>query len=175
MAAVWRSYSRLVEKFPWSSTILQTGVLCATGDAVAQLAVERRRLQEFDPVRTGRFFIMGTCVVAPCIRTWYLFMERVVKFQGTKGVVTKVLMDQALFAPSFLCVFVAAVSTLQGLGLEDIRRNLAANYTDVVLTNWKVWPATQLINFYFVPFQHRILVVNIVALFWNTYLAAKTN
>ena len=39
-------------------------------------------LQEFDPVRTGRFFIMGTCVVAPCIRTWYLFMERVVKFQG---------------------------------------------------------------------------------------------
>lgn len=74
--------------------------------------------------------------------------------------VTKVLMDQALFAPSFLCVFVAAVSTLQvtvmstlsimstvskptmqGLGLEDIRRNLAANYTDVVLTNWKVWPA----------------------------------
>ena len=23
MAAVWRSYSRLVEKFPWSSTILQ--------------------------------------------------------------------------------------------------------------------------------------------------------
>ena len=63
--------------------------------------------------------------------------------------VTKVVMDQALFAPSFLCVFVAAVSTLQvllanptmqGLGLEDIRANLAANYTDVVLTNWKVWP-----------------------------------
>ena len=23
MAAVWRSYSRLVERFPWSSTILQ--------------------------------------------------------------------------------------------------------------------------------------------------------
>ena len=26
MAAVWRSYSRLVEKFPWSSTILQVVV-----------------------------------------------------------------------------------------------------------------------------------------------------
>jgi len=175
MAGLWRSYSKLVERFPWGTNILQTGVLCATGDVIAQFAVERRRLEEFELARTGRFFIMGTCVVAPCIRTWYLFMEKVVKFQGTKAVVTKVAMDQALFAPSFLCVFVTAVSTLQGLGLREIKENLSANYVDIVLTNWKIWPATQLINFYFVPFQHRILVVNLVALFWNTYLAAKTN
>ena len=77
---------------------------------------------------------------------------------GTKAVVTKVALDQALFAPSFLCVFVTAVSTLQGLGIQDIKANLSQNYVDIVLTNWKIWPATQLINFYFVPFQHRILV-----------------
>ena len=50
------------------------------------------------------------------------------------------------------------MSSTQGLGLEDVRKTLAANYTDIVVTNWKVWPATQLVNFYFVPFQHRILV-----------------
>ena len=77
---------------------------------------------------------------------------------GTKAVLAKVALDQALFAPTFLCVFVTAVSTLQGLGLDDIRKNLSKNYTDIVLTNWKIWPATQLVNFYFVPFQHRILV-----------------
>jgi len=61
------------------------------------------------------------------------------------------------------------------MGIKEIKENLSQNYVDIVLTNWKIWPATQLINFYFVPFQHRILVVNFVALFWNTYLAAKTN
>ena len=47
------------------------------------LGFETTNLQEFEVARTGRFFIMGTCVVAPCIRTWYLFMEKVVKFQGS--------------------------------------------------------------------------------------------
>jgi len=97
MAGLWRRYSKLVERFPWGTNILQTGVLCATGDVIAQFAVERRALkvgrvgsvfdevqifQEFEPSRTGRFFIMGSFVCAPCIRTWYLFMEKVVKFQG---------------------------------------------------------------------------------------------
>ena len=42
--------------------------------------------------------------------------------------------------------------------LKDIKKNLEASYLDIVKTNWKIWPATQLINFYFVPFKHRILV-----------------
>ena len=41
---------------------------------------------------------------------------------------------------------------------QDIKRNLEATYFDIVTTNWKIWPATQLANFYFVPFKHRILV-----------------
>ena len=36
---------------------------------------------------------------------------------------------------------------------------MEATYLDIVLTNWKIWPATQLLNFYFVPFKHRILVI----------------
>ena len=41
---------------------------------------------------------------------------------------------------------------------QDIKKNLEASYLDIVKTNWKIWPATQLVNFYFVPFKHRILV-----------------
>ncbi|ORX47981.1 hypothetical protein DM01DRAFT_265966, partial [Hesseltinella vesiculosa] len=33
-----------------------------------------------------------------------------------------------------------------------------------------LWPAVQLANFYFVPLQHRLLITNIVALGWNSYL-----
>ena len=93
MSAVWRWYSRMVDKYPWGSQILQTGVLCATGDIIAQVttqlsdaipslalniyfntiidfqvAVEQKSLDKFELSRVGRFFIMGSCVVCPCVR-----------------------------------------------------------------------------------------------------------
>jgi len=175
MSRIWRAYTKFVDKFPWGSQILQTGVLCASGDVIAQVLVERKKLEEFEISRVGRFFLMGSCVVAPCIRSWYLVLERIVKIQGSRAAFSKMVLDQAFFAPCFLVVFVTAASTLQGLSVQDIKKNLDANYVDIVLTNWKIWPATQLLNFYLTPVQHRILVVNIVALFWNTYLAVKTN
>jgi len=175
MSRIWRAYNKFVDRYPWGSQILQTGILCASGDVIAQVVVERKKIQEFEISRVGRFFLMGTCVVAPCIRSWYLVLEKIVTAQGTRAAFSKMVLDQAFFAPCFLVVFVTAASTLQGLSVQDIKANLAANYVDIVTTNWKIWPATQLLNFYLTPVQHRILVVNIVALFWNTYLAVKTN
>jgi hypothetical protein len=32
--------------------------------------------------RVGNFFFMGACVVAPCVRTWLLTLDRLVKAQG---------------------------------------------------------------------------------------------
>ena len=68
------------------------------------------------------------------IRSWYLVLEKIVKVPGTKGALSKMVLDQGitinvngkrltcfhqgLFAPSFLCVFVTAASTLQGLPLS---------------------------------------------------------
>ena len=40
MVAVWRWYSRIVDKYPWGSQILQTGVLCAAGDVLAQVIIK---------------------------------------------------------------------------------------------------------------------------------------
>ena len=42
MASLWRAYSRLVDKYPWRSQILQTGVLCAAGDVIAQVGGKGR-------------------------------------------------------------------------------------------------------------------------------------
>ena len=80
--------------------------------------VERKKLEQFELSRVGRFFIMGSCVVAPCIRAWYLILEKIVKLQGTKAALSKMVLDQAFFAPSFLVLFVSAASTLQGLTFQ---------------------------------------------------------
>ena len=40
-----------------------------------------------------------------------------------------------------------------------------------MVVNYQIWPAVQFCNFYFFPAHLRVLVVNVVSLFWNTYLA----
>ena len=37
----------------------------------------------------------------------------------------------------------------------------------------KVWPVVNLINFSVVPLQHRMLVSQVVNLFWGIYLSCK--
>lgn len=41
---------------------------------------------------------------------------------------------------------------------------LKSTYTTALAKNWMVWPGVQLVNFKFVPLEHRVLVVNIVSL-----------
>lgn len=175
MAYVWRQYVKLLEKYPFRTQIMTSGILCATGDTIAQTVVERRKLSEFDPSRTAKFFMLGSCVVAPVIRTWYIALEKIVKFQGARGALTKMCLDQGLFAPCFIVIFTTSAYTLNGGKLEHLRSHLESMYLDVLFSNWKLWPAAQIINFYFVPLQHRLLMMNLVAVVWNTYLAWKTN
>ena len=42
---------------------------------------------------------------------------------------------------------------------------------EALYANWKVWPVAQLANFYVVPPNYRVLVVNTVGLFWNVILS----
>ena len=89
--------------------------------------------------------------------------------------VRKVCADQLGFAPIFTVGILTCIGKLQGQSFTDIQIKLEKELLDIVLTGWTIWPATQMINFYFVPFLVRPLVVSAVALVWNTYLAWKAN
>lgn len=43
------------------------------------------------------------------------------------------------------------------------------------MNNWRVWPAVNFVNFFFFPLHYRVIVVNTVGVFWNTYLAYMAN
>ncbi|XP_055041571.1 mitochondrial inner membrane protein Mpv17 isoform X2 [Misgurnus anguillicaudatus] len=49
------------------------------------------------------------------------------------------------------------------------------DYTDALISNYYLWPPVQIANFYFVPLHHRLAVVQIVAVVWNSYLSWKAN
>ena len=45
------------------------------------------------------------------------------------------------------------------------------SYFAALKMNYLIWPAVQLVNFRFVPLQHRLMFVNVIAIGWNSYLS----
>lgn len=67
----------------------------------------------------------------------------------------KVGIDQTLFAPTLNLFALPVLGLLNGKNLQEIKQNIADNYVDIMLAFYKIWPAAQLVNFYFVPLNYR--------------------
>ena len=64
----------------------------------------------------------------------------------------------------------ASILTLEGKP-ELITSEISSKLWPVMQTNWMMWIPAQVINFALVPLQYRVLVANVVALAFNTYLS----
>lgn len=56
-------YDSILQKYPIVIHAAQTGTLLASGDLIAQLLVERRKVSHIEIRRTGKFFGIGLLVV----------------------------------------------------------------------------------------------------------------
>jgi protein Mpv17 len=118
----------------------------------------------------------GTCIAGPGIVYWYRFLNRRIHAKTPAGsVIARVAMDQLIFAPSFLFLFFTANGVMQGQSNDDIKTKLLTSYPSALVANYQLWPMVQLANFTLVPLNYQALLVNTVALGWNTYLSYKSN
>jgi len=173
---LWRVYTWGLQNYPIITGSITTGFLMGTGDVIAQKIVEEKR--NWDKYRTTRFVIIGAMFFGPCCTTWYRYLDQVVprmRVPKSYAGLVKTGLDQALFAPSVLFVFLNMVSNLRGEVMSVRIHDIKTNYPIILMNNYKFWPWIQLANFYFVPLQHRLMVVNLAALCWNTYLSWQTN
>lgn len=168
-------YKNALERRPYMMQAVQTGVLMGAGDFICQTFIEKKSVQDTDFRRTIQFSSIGLFVGGPALRFWYGVLNKYVGSSGATVVLKKVFVDQAVFAPVFILFFLSAVGTLQGKSLIEIKNDVQYNYRDILVTNYYIWPWVQLVNFYYVPLQYQVLLVQSVALFWNTYLSWKTN
>jgi len=173
---IWMGYLNALNKNPWRVQIIQTGTMMTCGDIIAQFTVDKRKLSELDLKRTLRFTILGSCVVGPLIRAWFLTLEKLLGSAVTLRITfAKVVLDQLLFAPSQQTTILVTIGALQGFTLQQIKDKVRNELYTITTTGWKIWPFVNMLNFYYVPFPLRPLVVSTVNLFWFTFLAYNSN
>ncbi|XP_049872915.1 protein Mpv17 [Pectinophora gossypiella] len=173
--AIFRAYQRVLSRRPYLVQAIQTGALMGAGDLISQTIIEKKSFKQIEWQRSARFSCIGLFIIGPTLRVWYGVLNKHIGHTGKTVAVKKVFLDQVVFAPMVLCSLLCIVGASQGKNWDSIKQDLNTNYIDILKANYMLWPWVQLLNFYYIPLHYQVLFVQCVALFWNTYLAWKTN
>lgn len=119
-------------------------------------------------VRSG-VLIVG--IFGPAATTWFAFIARRINFPARPNltIAARVAADQALFASTNMFCFLSSMAYMEGKSPSE---RISEKFWPALKANWSLWPIVQAANFKFVPLEHRVLVVNVVSLFWNCYLSS---
>eukprot|EP00347_Sterkiella_histriomuscorum_P004588 403359893 len=119
---------------------------------------------------------MGGCYLAPVLHIHYSYvLPYFVPQMSPIGVIKKLIIDQGVFAPSFMLTFYPMLNFVDGNGWQQGIQDIKDKYVQTIYANWKVWIPAGIINFQLVPIQYQVLFANFVSLFFNAYLSYMHN
>ena len=166
----WAMYLRALEKNPLATKCATSGFINALGDLFAQFMFDDAATKGVDYRRVGIFTFLGAALVGPALHFWYGALGKLVTVKGSVGAAISLILDQGLFAPVFMCVFLSSLFTIEGMQ-DKIVPKLKQDFVPTVVANWQIWIPFQFFNFRFVPLNLQVAAANVVALLWNVYLS----
>ncbi|XP_064381867.1 protein Mpv17-like [Halichondria panicea] len=173
---IWKGYVSILDSRPLLTQAITTGVVCGLGDVIAQSCVEGRRWKQYSLQRTAKMAAIGLCFTGPVLRTWFLTLDKYLGPSTTSAVVLKkVFLDQVAFAPLLVGSLLSLFALSQSLSISHVKEKLRGDYFNLLFASYKLWPFVQVVNFYFIPLKFRVNFLNIISLFWNTYVAWLAN
>ncbi|XP_059668268.1 protein sym-1 [Cornus florida] len=165
-------YLTLLEKYPVLTKAVTSAFLTLIGDVICQVAIDQA--SSLDLKRTFLFTLLGLVLVGPTLHFWYLYLSKLVTLSGASGAFLRLILDQFLFSPIFIGVFLSTLVTLEGRPSQVVPK-LQQEWFSSVLANWQLWIPFQFLNFRFVPQQFQVLAANFIALIWNVILSYKAH
>lgn len=165
-------YLLSLDKNPVATKAVTSAVLTLAGDLICQLVIDK--VPELDLKRTFVFTLLGLVLVGPTLHVWYLYLSKLVTMSGASGAISRLLLDQFIFSPVFIGVFMSLLVTLEGKPSLVVPK-LKQEWFSSLIANWQLWIPFQFLNFYFVPQKLQVLAANFVALAWNVILSYKAH
>lgn len=161
-------YSRQVTKRPVLAQCVMSASLISTGDVISQLLFSEKA---YDYKRTAKFGLIGLCFSGPVLANWYIWLE---KFAG-QNVVKKVVWDQFVLQAPFTTGVLILNGALNGAAFNESISMVKANLPGMLAVAWPYWCTVQAVNFKLTPFNYRMLVMQVAAIFWNVFLCWKAS
>lgn len=167
-------YLEVLAKRPYTTQCATSAVLWGAGDVVAQKAeTEKGHLTDWR--RVCCITAYGAGFVGPLGHAWYEGLDKVARRVCDAGtarfVAVKVVADTVMFNPVHVISFFGIIGLAERESLSAVTARLRANFWPTLLAESAVWPAVQGLNFWLVPLQHQLLVVNVVSLADCTFLS----
>ncbi|DBB08125.1 hypothetical protein WJX82_004659 [Trebouxia sp. C0006] len=168
----WARYLRQLEREPLKTKAITSGSLAALSDITAQKLVSNAPLNWR---RTIAMALFGLIWSGPSNHYWQKFTNQL--FKGKKdaaSVVQKVLIDNLVYSPVFNLLVMAYIATVvEGRSMSFVQTKLQRDFPSLQLDSWKLWPLVSLINYKYVPLKLRVLVMQAIAFFWQTFLILR--
>ena len=142
LSNAWTAYNAALESDPLLTKSVTASVILGAADLSGQ-ALQNKLAdaeKDVDWARAARFAFFGLVLQAPWNHFYYIMLDGALPptpepLTATTGI--KVVIDQFVQAPIFTVLIFFFLGTLEGKSVDDVKRQLEADYTDTMLANCK--------------------------------------
>lgn len=157
---------------PLPANCLISAAIFAVGDILSQSIEHKTTKKDWNGRRLASMTLFGGLVRGPVLYLWLTKgLTRWFPGRGASSLLPKLAADQLLFGPAFMAVFFVSITLANGGDWQDARGKLQREFLPAQLRAWLLWPSVQLCNFWLVPVQCQLRVINVVAVGWMGYLS----
>ncbi|KAJ3311314.1 hypothetical protein HDV04_004122 [Boothiomyces sp. JEL0838] len=144
-----------------------SGSLYVVGDLINQTVFTPHK--HIDWQQSAKFALIGFTLHGPYFWAGFKFLDRMFGMaKAMPTVLKKAVAGQLLVFPPFSLMFLSYSAILDG---KKPIENIQSQFVPIFINGCGVWPIANVVNFRFVPIQHRMIYINLVGIGWNTYLS----
>uniref|UniRef100_A0A8D8V5Y4 PXMP2/4 family protein 4 n=1 Tax=Cacopsylla melanoneura TaxID=428564 RepID=A0A8D8V5Y4_9HEMI len=127
--------------------------------------------EHIDYKRVAKFALFGPLVIAPGVRLWYKFVDKMFTSHSFHHILGKLALEQVIYAPIFYTVFYSGLTLMDGGSLSDATEEVKSKAFNTYCVGLTVWPFLQLFNYSHVSDKNRMPFMAFFGLMWTVYLS----